>query len=310
MSICRVEKVKNYTVMSNYHLDDQNLSLKAVGLLSKMLRLPDNWDFTIVGLNSICKDGPSSISATLKELEEAHYIKRERTRNEKGVIDGIVYHIYEVPYDMDKTQRTNPEFVGHASMPAPSTEKPSTENPNMENPEMDNPQVENPHMENPSQSNTNIPITNEPNTNTPSTNQSIYQNIKKKNNSADESVIEANANMNDRLMEMKSRINYHSFEAENDLLLEQLENDTLSLDEFNSRSNHMKLINLLLSDVCEIYASSDEEVNIGKRTVSRKAFLAKFETLTHADIKKITNLVYAHNPKNRKLYTLAVIFNY
>lgn len=67
---------------------------------------------------------------------------------------------------------------------------------------------------------------------------------------------------------------------------------------------------LLLSDICDIYASSDEEVNIGKRTVSRKAFLAKFETLTHADIKKITDLVYAHNPKNRKLYTLAVIFNY
>ena len=116
--------------------------------------------------------------------------------------------------------------------------------------------------------------------------------------------------MNDRLIEMKSQINYEAFEAENDFLLEQLEHDTLSLDEFNSRCNHMKLINLMLSDLCEIYASSDEEVNIGKRTVSRKAFLAKFEKLNHADIKKITDLVYANNPKNRKLYTLAVIFNY
>ena len=310
MAICRVEKVKNYTVMSNYHLDDPNLSLKAVGLLSKMLRLPDNWDFTISGLNYICKDGQSCICAAIKELEKAHYIKRERTRNEKGVIDGIVYHIYEVPYDIDENQLTPPEFVDHASTPAPSTEKPSTDNPHVENPQVENLQMDNPHVENLSQSNTNRSITKEAITNTPSTDPSIYQSIKKKNNSADESVIETDADMNDRLIEMKSQINYEAFEAENDFLLEQLEHDTLSLDEFNSRCNQMKLINLMLSDLCEIYASSDEEVNIGKRTVSRKAFLAKFEKLNHADIKKITDLVYANNPKNRKLYTLAVIFNY
>ena len=70
MAVCRVEKNKNYTTMSNYHLRDPNLSNKARGLLSTMLSLPESWDYTTRGLAKICKDGVDGITAQLRELEQ------------------------------------------------------------------------------------------------------------------------------------------------------------------------------------------------------------------------------------------------
>ena len=81
MAVFRVEKTRNYTVMSNHHLRDKSLSLKAKGLLSLMLSLPEDWDYTTKGLARICKDGVDSICATVRELEGAGYIVRERERH-------------------------------------------------------------------------------------------------------------------------------------------------------------------------------------------------------------------------------------
>lgn len=86
MAVCRVEKNKNYTTMSNYHLRDPNLSNKARGLLSTMLSLPDNWDYTTRGLAKICKDGVDGITAQLKELEQYGYLIRHRIRDTGGRI--------------------------------------------------------------------------------------------------------------------------------------------------------------------------------------------------------------------------------
>lgn len=97
MAVFRVEKNKNYTVMSNHHLRDTSLSLKAKGLLSLMLSLPDDWDYTTKGLSMICRDGIDSINATIKELEEAGYIIRQRNRNEKGQLTDTEYTIMEEP---------------------------------------------------------------------------------------------------------------------------------------------------------------------------------------------------------------------
>lgn len=84
MSVIRVDKTKNYTVMSNYHLRDERLSLKAVGLMSWMLSLPDNWDYSVAGIASCRKEGKDAIRAILKELEEAGYLVRETKRDENG----------------------------------------------------------------------------------------------------------------------------------------------------------------------------------------------------------------------------------
>lgn len=121
MAVCRVEKNKNYTTMSNYHLRDPNLSNKARGLLSTMLSLPDNWDYTTRGLAKICKDGVDGITAQLKELEQYGYLIRHRIRDTGGRIVDMEYIIYERPHtaspDTEKPYMVKPDMA----FPRPET---------------------------------------------------------------------------------------------------------------------------------------------------------------------------------------------
>ena len=119
MAVFRVEKNANYTTMSNYHLRDKQLSLKAKGLLSFCLSLPDTWDYSIMGLAAVCKEGRDCIMSTLQELEELGYLRRERTRNADGTLAGADYVIYELPQ--------------------PVSEKPDTENPTQDKPTLEKP---------------------------------------------------------------------------------------------------------------------------------------------------------------------------
>ena len=98
MAIIRVVKNKDYTVMSNYHFQDKEISLKAKGLLGLMLSLPSNWDYSINGLVAIVKENKAAVQSALKELEEHKYLKRTRVQDETGRFD-YVYDIYEKPYD-------------------------------------------------------------------------------------------------------------------------------------------------------------------------------------------------------------------
>ena len=141
MAVYRVNKNRGYTVMANYHLRDKTLSLKAVGLLSKMLSFNDGWQFSTKGLSMICKEGPDAVLAALRELEDHGYLVRHRQRDSKGRMSNTVFEIYEQPQPV-----------------SPHREKPDVDNPDMENPHM-----ENPHGENPAQLNANQVITNERN---------------------------------------------------------------------------------------------------------------------------------------------------
>ena len=141
MAVYRVNKSRNYTVMSNFHLRDKNLSLQAVGLLSKMLSFNDGWKFSTRGLSAICKEGPDAILSALKELEKYGYLVRHRQRDNKGRMGSMVFEIYEEP---------QPDF-------------PHTDNPHMEKPDVDYPDVDEPHEENPARINTNQVITQERN---------------------------------------------------------------------------------------------------------------------------------------------------
>lgn len=141
MAVYRVNKNRGYTVMANYHLRDKTLSLKAVGLLSKMLSFNDGWQFSTKGLSMICKEGPDAVLAALRELEDHGYLVRHRQRDSKGRMSNTVFEIYEQPQPV-----------------SPHREKPDVDNLDMENPHM-----ENPHGENPAQLNTNQVITNERN---------------------------------------------------------------------------------------------------------------------------------------------------
>lgn len=116
MAVIRVEKTKNYTVMSNYHLRDNNLSLKAKGLMSLMLSLPENWDYSVSGLARICCEGKDCITSALNELEDSKYLVREQNRTAKGQFGGANYILYEKP------------FTGEQVAGQPMTENPITEN--------------------------------------------------------------------------------------------------------------------------------------------------------------------------------------
>lgn len=118
MAVIRIEKDANFTTMSNYHLRDSSISLRAVGLLSKMLSLPPEWDYTVAGLAAICKEGKDAIRSALNELEAAGYMRREQTHNEAGHFSGNDYVIYE-----------HPPLSAFPSTVQPSTVKPLTENP-------------------------------------------------------------------------------------------------------------------------------------------------------------------------------------
>lgn len=98
MSVIRVNNTKGFTVMSNYHFRDKEISLKAKGLLGLMLSLPSNWDYSINGLVTIVKENKAAVQSALKELEEHKYLKRTRVQDETGRFD-YVYDIYEKPYD-------------------------------------------------------------------------------------------------------------------------------------------------------------------------------------------------------------------
>ena len=123
MAVFRVEKTKDFTVMSNFHLRDVELSLKAKGLLSLMLSLPEDWDYTTKGLACICKDGVDSITSALKELENHGYLTRQRTRYENGRLGDITYTIHEKPVGQKEKEEL------------PEQEKPKRENPRQVNPE-------------------------------------------------------------------------------------------------------------------------------------------------------------------------------
>ena len=97
MPVFRVEKTSSYTVMSNHHLRNPDLTLKAKGLLSLMLSLPENWDYTLKGLSCICRENVDAIRTAVWELEKAGYITRRQGRDEKGKMTAIEYTIYEFP---------------------------------------------------------------------------------------------------------------------------------------------------------------------------------------------------------------------
>ena len=157
MAVFRVEKTKDFTIMCNHHLRNAELSLKAKGLLSLMLSLPEDWDYTTKGLAHICKDGVDSITTALKELERNGYLTRQRIRYENGQLGDIEYTIHEKPVTEE------PEVVS-----------PKRENPRQVKPRQAKPEQAEPIQENPAQLNTNQSTTKKQKTDGSITYPSIY----------------------------------------------------------------------------------------------------------------------------------------
>ena len=161
MSVFRVERTGDYTVMSNHHLKNRALSLKAKGLLSLILSLPDDWDYTLRGLAYISLESVDSVRRAVTELENEGYITRTRTRDEQGRLRGTEYIIREQPVSEE-----------------PISEKPVSEKPILENPTLDKPAQAKPTLENPTQLNINIYNKNK---------SSVYEEINQSNQSKEAS---------------------------------------------------------------------------------------------------------------------------
>ena len=129
MSVIRVEKTSNYTVMSNVHLRDKRLSYKTRGLLSTILSLPDTWDYSVKGLATLSRDGMDAVKSGLRELEETGYLIRTRERDESGRLGKMVYTIYECPRNT-----TQDPMFDHPTQGKPTVENPAQANPMKVNP--------------------------------------------------------------------------------------------------------------------------------------------------------------------------------
>ena len=274
MAVFRIDKTRDYTVMSNHHLRNTALSLKAKGLLSLMLSLPDSWDYTTKGLAAICKDGIDSICSTIKELEQHGYIIRERVRNDKGQLTTIEYTILE-----------QPETV------SPEQEKPKRENPVLDNPVLDNPEQGFPKQENPAQLNTNISNTKKSSTNT-STTDSIksYQkeepNVKKRG---------------------KDKMGYDEMNAYREIIKENIEYDILAVKLKPEISMLDEIIHLLTETVC----TNKDSLVIAGDVYPAAVVKSKLLKLDAGHIEYVIDCMKSNTTevRNIKKYLLAALFN-
>ena len=216
MAVFRIEKTRDYTVMSNHHLRDKSLSLKAKGLLSLMLSLPEEWDYTTKGLARICKDGVDSICAGVRELEEHGYVIRRRVRNPNGQLGAIEYTILEQPRQ-------------------PEPGKPERENPVLDNPEQASPVLGEPEQGNPAQLNTN---------------RSSKEKSKKDLSSTEGSNPVLSSPKAPRGSDVMGRDRMRERESYRELILENIEYDYLIQNHRLDRDRLDELVELMVDTVC------------------------------------------------------------
>ena len=273
MAVFRIEKTRDYTVMSNHHLRNAGLSLKSKGLLSMMLSLPEDWNYTTRGLAKICKEGTDSIGSALKELERAGYIVRNRLRDSKGKIVDVEYVIYETPHPPDTGQ--------------PCKDEPDTACPDTENPDMVKPDTEKPAELNIEKSNTEKSIT--------------Y------GSSTDSIPFRETAAA--RPPERKGRDAMSVTEIENyrELILENIEYDCLKqryplyLDDLN------EIVELLVETVC----AKRKTTRISGADFPHEIVRSRFLKLDSSHIEFVMDCLQKNTTQvhNIKQYLLAVLFN-
>ena len=271
MSVFRVEKNKGYTVMSNHHLRNHTLSLKAKGLLSQMLSLPDDWDYTLQGLAQINKESIDAIREAVRELERAGYIKRSRERDERGCLRGTVYTIYEQPH----TEPTPEE---------PAQALPASENPTLEKPMLDKPTLENPMQL----------ITKGRNKEKQNTDQSITDSIPFPSGFPETPV--------QKRTEAKE-----SFERYRNLILENIDYDVLASDPHVDRELLDEIVDLVQETVC----STRSRIRVAGNDYPTEVVRSKLLKLNGEHIRFVMDCLKQNTTRIRNIrqYLLTVLFN-
>ena len=273
MAVFRIEKTRDYTVMSNHHLRDKSLSLKAKGLLSLMLSLPEEWDYTTKGLARICKDGVDSICAGVRELEEHGYVIRQRVRNPNGQLGAIEYTILEQPRP-------------------PEPGKPERENPVLDNPEQAYPVLEEPEQGNPAQLNTN---------------RSSKEKSKKDLSSTEGSNPVLSIPQTPRGSDQKGRDRMRERESYRELILENIEYDCLIQNHHLDRNRLDELVELMVDTVC----SNREMIRIAGDDYPAEVVKSRFLKLDSSHIEYVLDRMRENTTyvRNIKKYLLAALYN-
>ena len=284
MAVFRVERNKGYTVMSNHHLRNKELSLKAKGLLSQMLSLPEDWDYTLKGLSLINREKIDAIREAIKELERAGYIVRSRERDEKGRLRGADYVIFEQPQP-------------------PMPDLPTLENPTLDNPTQEKPTLEKPTLENPTQLNKDIQRTDLPKKEKSNTDLSSTHSIpilspnpspcreaatppeRKGTEAAAQSAVEIYREI------IKDNIDYH-------ILKQDMKFDSDRLDE---------IVDLMLETIC----TARKRVRIAGDDYPAELVKSKFMKLDGEHIRFVLDCMRENTTKirNIKQYLKAALFN-
>ena len=272
MSVFRVEKNKGYTVMSNHHLRNHALSLKAKGLLSQMLSLPEDWDYTLQGLAQINKESIDAIREAVRERERAGYIKRSRERDERGCLRGTVYTIYEQP---------------HAE---PTPEEPTQEKPALNNPTLEKPMLEKPTLENPMQLNT-------------------KSTKKRKRQSTDLSITDSipfPSGFPETPVQKRTEAK-ETFESYRELILENIDYDVLAGDPCVDREQLDEIVALVQETVC----STRSRIRVAGNDYPAEVVRSKLLKLNSEHIRFVMDCLKQNTTRIRNIrqYLLAMLFN-
>ena len=275
MAVFRIERTRDYTVMSNHHLRNHQLSLKAKGLLSMMLSLPDDWNYTTRGLAKICKEGVDAIGGALRELESAGYIVRHQLRDRQGRISDTEYVIYEQP--QPRTPKTS----------QPDTAAPDTDSPDTENPYLDKPDTEKPAELNIEKSNTQESITQGSRTDS----------------------IPFREPAAARPPERKGRdaMSLAEMESYRDLILENIEYDHLCREFSTYREDLDEIVELIVETVC----AKRKTTRIAGSDFPHEVVRSRFLKLDSSHIEFVMECLRNNTTeiRNMKQYLLTVLFN-
>ena len=282
MAVFRVERNKGYTVMSNHHLRNKELSLKAKGLLSQMLSLPEDWDYTLAGLSFINREKIDAIREAVKELERAGYIVRSRERDEKGRLRGTDYVIFEQPQT------------------PPVSDLPTLENPTLDNPTLEKPTQEKPTLENPTQLNKDISSKEKSITDLSSTHSFPFHSL----NPLPFEQGEAASPPERKRTEAKSN---SAVEIYREIIKDNIEYDILIQDPKMDKDRLNEIVDLMLETVC----TARKTIRIAGDDYPAELVKSKFLKLNSSHIEFVLDCMRENTTKvrNIKQYLKAVLFN-
>ena len=272
MSVFRVEKTKGYTVMSNHHLRNHALSLKAKGLLSQMLSLPEDWDYTLKGLAQINKESIDAIREAVRELERAGYIARSRERDARGCLRGTVYTIYEQPH-------------AEATPEEPAQALPTLDNPTLEKPTLDFPTLENPT-------------------------QLITKDTKKRKRQSKDFSITDSIPFPSGFPEASTQKRTEAkeaFESYRELILENIDYDILASDPHVDREQLDEIAQLVQETVC----STRDRIRVGGNDYPAEIVRSKLLKLNSEHIRFVMDCLKQNTTRIRNIrqYLLTALFN-